>query len=88
MSDNEGMNIDLAPDLEKQLADVISQGVDPNAIIRSGLENVADAEEWLANELQKGLDDLEAGRYTTLRSSEDIEAFMDSINAEIDQETK
>ena len=82
------MNIDLAPDVEKQLADVISQGVDPNAIIRSGLENVAEAEEWLANELQKGLDDLEAGRCTTLRSSEDIEAFMNSINAEIDQETK
>ena len=70
------MIIDLAPETEKQFSDLIAQGADPDAIVRSAIERYRQSEDAFAAEVQKGLDDLEAGRFTTLKDEADLDAFM------------
>jgi len=65
-----------APETEKQLAALIAQGADPDRQVRLAIERYRQAEDEIAAEVQKGLDDFEAGRFTTLEDDSDLESFM------------
>ena len=38
--------------------------------------------EWLRSAVREGIDDIERGDYTALRSNEELEEFIDQIHAE------
>ena len=80
------MEIKLEPSVEKAFNDKIAHGVDPNRIIADGLSRVEEAEEYLEEELQKGLNDFERGDFVTLNSPEELRDMFNQINAEIDSE--
>lgn len=60
---------------------------DKNDVLRAALDllekDEAERQEelaWLKAEVQKGMDDIEAGRYTVLKSREEITAFGKEIS--------
>jgi antitoxin ParD1/3/4 len=88
-------NVNLTDHFDKFIAKRVKSGRFSNAseVVREGLRLLEqrEAEEkarlkWLQEAAQVGIDDMEAGRYTTLRSREDIEDFMRGIHEEVARE--
>ena len=77
------MHIDLSPEVERQFLAAIARGVDPNAIILRGLERIKAAQEHLAAEVHKGVEDMEAGRYTEFHGREELQRYMDDVLEEV-----
>jgi hypothetical protein len=77
-----------------QLADKLAwewNYYDPPALIEAALECLARrltepeaAHQRLRELIQEGVDDIEAGRYRTLESAEDVEAMMAEIRQRVD----
>lgn len=85
-------NVNLTDHFDKFIDKGVKSGRFSNAseVVREGLRLLEqrEAEEkarlkWLQEAAQVGIDDMEAGRYTTLRSREDIEDFMRDIHEEV-----
>ena len=62
---------------------------DASAVVQAGLRLLEQQEEEarqklerLRAEVQRGMDDLENGRYTEINSEEELDAFMDAIDRE------
>lgn len=65
---------------------------DANAVVEAGLRLLAEREEEerlqlerLRAEVKKGMDDLEAGRYTEVNSPEELQALFDTIRMKANQ---
>ena len=63
---------------------------DPNEVVEAGLRLLEEREEEerlqlerLRAEVQKGMDDLEAGRYTEVNSPEELQALFDKVKQEV-----
>ena len=81
--------------LTQQQADFIRERIaagdyqSVSEVVRAGLRLLKerdDAQEaklkWLRGEIQKGLDDIEAGRYVELNTEEDYRAFREELTRE------
>lgn len=79
------MNVSLTPELEKLVQRKVASGLYNNAseVIRDALRAMRETEEFrraklkrLKAALAKGEADVASGRFTTLESDEEIEAFF------------
>ncbi len=75
------MNITLPPELEKMVEEKVKSGCydSPSQVIRDGLRLLREQDqlkkirlEELRCEIQKGIDDMREGRYTTYSSAEEL----------------
>lgn len=75
------MNITLPPELEKMVEEKVKSGCydSPSQVIRDGLQLLKEQDqlkqlrrEELRREVQKGIDDMREGRYTTYNSAEEL----------------
>lgn len=90
-------NVNLTEHFDKFIAKRVKSGRFSNAseVVREGLRLLEQREaedkaklKWLQESIQVGVDDIEAGRYTTLRSREDIEEFVQGIHEEVAREMR
>jgi len=78
------MKIALTQDLEEFVNEIVKSGdyASPEAVIRAALLLLKAREERiedLREEIQKGIDDIEQGRFITLDSDEEVDAFFEEI---------
>lgn len=82
------MKIELDGAFEKMVRDKVASGLyrDEEEVVRDALRRLDEREriderklEELRTAIQVGLDDYDAGRYVTLRTPEEIDAFMASL---------
>lgn len=75
------MNITLPPELEKMVEEKVKSGCydSPSQVVRDGLRLLKEQDqlkqlrlEELRREIQKGIDDMREGRYTTYNSAEEL----------------
>ena len=85
------MNVSLTPELEAFVHDKVASGryTSASEVVRESLRLLEDEDrakgrrlEALKMELQKGLDDLKSGRYTSLESEDDYVNLASEIKAE------
>lgn len=87
-------NVVLTDHQEQLIASLIASGTYQNAseVIRDGLRHVERQkkyDDWLRAEVQKGIDDIEAGRSKTFDDVEDLVAYLEaSANEVMPQETR
>jgi antitoxin ParD1/3/4 len=84
-------NVNLTEHFDRFIEAGVASGRFSNAseMVREGLRLLEQREqedqarlEWLRAAVQEGIDDLERGDYTTLRSREQIDEFMSQIHEE------
>ncbi len=84
-------NVNLTDHFDKLIETGVASGRYGNAseMVREGLRLLEQREEedrakleWLRSAVQEGVDDIERGNYTELRSREDIERFMNQVHEE------
>jgi antitoxin ParD1/3/4 len=82
------MNVSLTPELELMINNKVKTGLYNSAseVIREALRLLEEQDriremrlEDLRQEIQKGADDIRAGRYTTLETKEDFEAHAEEV---------
>ena len=82
------MNISLTPELDSFVKNLVESGdyFSASEVVREGLRLLKDKEALreiklreLREAIQKGKDDIEAGRYTEINSAEELDAFMEDI---------
>ena len=78
------MNIDLRPELEQLIERKLATGryADRGAVIEEALEFVQRRDEWIAQAqagVQRGIEDMKAGRYRTIGTPEEAKALADEI---------
>ena len=57
------MAINLSPELESKLTEVAAkQGREPDAVLAEAVQQLVNYDEWFRVQVQKGLDDVAAGR--------------------------
>lgn len=69
------MTITLPKDIEETLATLPQEKIE-EALLRLAEQHGYDREKALASALQKGVDDLESGRFTEIQSEEDLDSFF------------
>lgn len=88
-------NVNLQDHQANFIRERIATGRFQNAseVVRAGLRLLEQQEaenelklQALREAIQVGLDDLDAGRYTTINSREELSAFMDSVSAKPKQD--
>ena len=84
------MNVSLTPELEEMVAQKVKSGLYNSAseVVREGLRLVREQDQLreirlneLRAEIQKGIDSLERGDYSTYNSGQEL---ADELNAELD----
>jgi antitoxin ParD1/3/4 len=80
------MNVSLTPELETIVNSYVESGQYATAseVMREAIRTF-DREKTLyyfRSEIQKGIDDIEAGRYTSLKTPEEVHAFFENIKKE------
>ena len=78
------MNVTLRPDLERLIERKLATGryADRGAVIEEALEFVQRRDEWTAQAqagVQRGTEDMDAGRYRTVGNSDEAKALVDEI---------
>jgi antitoxin ParD1/3/4 len=88
-------NVSLTVHLDEFVEKLVRSGrfSNPSEVVSEGLRLLEqrEAEEkarvkWLRNAIQEGIDDIEAGRFTTLNSKAEINAFVHEIFEEVRRE--
>ena len=69
------MAISISPDLEKALATVPREEIE-GVLLRLAEQHGHDKEKALTDALQKGLDDIEAGRVTRISTKEEMDELF------------
>jgi predicted transcriptional regulator len=60
------MEISLEPEVEARLARIASEAGKPaNEVVRELVANYLDHDEWFKQEVQKGLDSLDSGKFVS-----------------------
>jgi predicted transcriptional regulator len=71
------MEISFAPDLEARLTRIALQtGKGPDEVVRELVANYLDHDEWFRQEVAKGLDSLDRGKFV---SHDDVRRRMERI---------
>lgn len=82
------MNVSLTPELETMIHNKVQSGLYNSAseVVREALRLLEEQDrikemrlEDLRREIQKGLDEVKAGRYTEINSEEELREFADNI---------
>jgi antitoxin ParD1/3/4 len=82
------MNVSLSPELEDLVREKMATGLyrDESEVVAEALrlldrldQPVAASDEALRAEIQKGFDDIAAGRFTRISSKEELIAFFDAL---------
>lgn len=90
-------NINLTDHFDQFIESSVASGRYSNAseLVREGLRLLEQREkenqaklEWLRVAVQEGIDGIEGGDYTTIRSSRDLEEFMRRLREETSVELK
>lgn len=69
------MTITLPKEVEEKLAKLPQEEIEA-ALLRLAEQHGHDKEQALTDALQKGIDDLDAGKYTELDSDDELDAFF------------
>lgn len=84
-------SVEISEEQAKFIREIVAAGryQDENAVVRAALlllkcneEEYRENYEDLRAEVQKGLDDIEGGRYIDLNSRDEISAYFDSVRAQ------
>ena len=90
-------NVNLTDHFDQFIETSVASGRFSNAseLVREGLRLLEQREqenqaklEWLRSAVQLGIDDIESGDYTEIRSGRDLDAFMREIREETSAELK
>ncbi len=82
------MKVELTPALEEMVRQKVDSGLylDEGEVVRDALRLLGKQDriderklEELRESIQLGIDDYEAGRFITLKTPEEIDAFMESL---------
>ena len=85
------MNVSLTPELETLITKKVKSGryTSASEVVREALRLLEEQDKLrelrrdeLRKEIMKGVDDIKAGRYVTLKTPEDIANFSDRIKTE------
>lgn len=85
------MNVSLTPELEAFVHQRVNSGRYSSAseVVREGLRLLEASElsrqqreDLLREEIMEGVEDMKAGRYTTLRTKEDFDRFAEEVKRE------
>jgi antitoxin ParD1/3/4 len=85
-------NVNLTDHFDRLIQAGVDSGRFSNAseMVREGLRLLEQREqedraklEWLRGAVQEGVNDLERGDYTTLRSLEEIDEFLNQVDTEV-----
>ncbi|MDA0206771.1 MAG: type II toxin-antitoxin system ParD family antitoxin [Acidobacteria bacterium] len=88
-------NVNLTDHFDKFIAKRVKSGRFSNAseVVREGLRLLEQREaedkaklKWLQEAIQEGIDDMDAGRYTTLNSESELKDFVHKIFEEASRE--
>jgi antitoxin ParD1/3/4 len=89
-------NVKLTDHFDQFIEEGVNSGkfLDASAVVHEGLRLLEQREaeqrarlEWLRSAVQEGIEDIERGDYSTLRSVEEIDEFLRQVDREVSTES-